>query len=164
MIPAGAHIRKYDTSDMYCTDCAVTAAEDSDSDLDSERNRQASSRCRLGLIKLRLCPLPQRHHRTVIVPVRILAYCLFFFFFLKCWDFCGRPTIVQRDQCVSGREFETTKQMVVTVGCGVHGVRGTLLLVVLGHGASRRPCVDDIWHMRKSEEQDPKEKRRNGKG
>jgi hypothetical protein len=32
----------------------------------------------------------------------------------------------------------------VMVGYGIHGVRGTLLLVVLGYGASRRACVDDI--------------------
>src|SRR5258707_11074949 len=38
----------------------------------------------------------------------------------------------------------------VIVGYSIHGVRGTLVLVVLGHSVSRRASVDNIWHMRKA--------------
>jgi hypothetical protein len=50
---------------------------------------------------------------------------------------------------------------IVMVGYGIHGVRGTLVLVVLGHSESRRACVDDIWHMRKA--RNKTQKRREGR-
>ncbi len=58
-------------------------------------------------------------------------------------------SIVQRVQCASGREFERQTNGMVMVGYGIHGVRGTLVLVVLGHSPSRCACVDDM-HMRKA--------------
>ena len=55
-------------------------------------------------------------------------------------------SIVQRVQCASGREFERQTNGMVMVGYGIHGVRGTLVLVVLGHSESRHACVDDIQY------------------